>query len=80
MLHWGFYQSGKEIEPWFIAPAVLSTTEIVRWTLLLKNKLNLWDYPHDIWVRMNKEQLGSYGRKLAQNLWEYFLRQNFSPP
>ena len=33
--------------------------------LLNKDRFHLWDCPTDLWVQMNKEQLGSMWRNLS---------------
>ena len=45
-------------EPWVINPYVIFPSVYVRRCLLNKETFHLWDYPANIWIHMNKENLG----------------------
>ena len=58
MVKWELYTAGKERETQVIAPDVFPTTGYVRQPILITYNLHLWDYPQELWVRINQDQSG----------------------
>ena len=47
------------MDTWIITPDVISPTGYVRRLILLKGRFHLWNYPQELWGRMNEDQLGA---------------------
>ena len=56
---------GGKCEPWAITKDVMSPSGYVRRLLLNKEIFKLWYFPGDLWIHMNKEQLGLIWRSLS---------------
>ena len=69
MVHWVVFLVGGNFDPLVIALDVMLSSGYVRRHLLNKEIFQLWYFPEDICMQINKEQLGF--------LWRYFYS---SPP
>ena len=58
MVHWVVFPVVVNCEPWEIALDFMSPSGYLRRYLLNKERLQLWYFPEDIWVHINKERLG----------------------
>ena len=59
VIHWGFFPVGGKIEPWVIAPNVMSVSGYVSQNIMNKERFHLWDCPEDLWMKINKEHMVS---------------------
>ena len=59
---------GGNCEPWLIALDIMSSSGYVRWCLLNKYIFHLWGCLADMWMQMNKDQVGS--------MWRYLYSYN----
>ena len=58
VVHWVVFPVVGKCEPWVIALDVMSPSGYVRHNLLNKDRFHLWYFPEDLWMQMNKDQLG----------------------
>ena len=62
VMQWGLLPMGIKFKPWVISSNILSASGYVRIHLMNKERFHLWDFPADLWMKINKEQLGSMWR------------------
>ena len=58
VVHWVVFPQVVKREPWVIALDVMSPSEYVRRRLFNKDRFHLWDFPEDLWMQINNDQLG----------------------
>ena len=58
MVHWGMYTVGGGNETWVIDPDMITPSGNMRRHIIKKEKFHLWDCPSELYMKMNKEQVG----------------------
>ena len=48
VIYWGIFTAVRNIEPWVIAPDVMSESGYVRRHILNNGRFHLWDCPTDL--------------------------------
>ena len=67
VVHWVVFPVGGKCEPWVIALDVMLPSGYVRRNILIKYIFHLWYLPEDLWMKMNKYQLGLLWRSLSSS-------------